>query len=65
MFVCMYVVKAAVKRKDAAFKEVLGVKNKVAKDRCMEIHKEEKINVKRCMYQSKKEVNEHFIRKIN
>ena len=41
-------VKVAVERK-----EVLGARDEVAKDRCMEVYKEEK----RCTYQSKKEVN--------
>ena len=45
-------VKVAVERK-----EVLGARDEVAKDRCMEVYKEEKRKVKRCTYQSKKEVN--------
>ena len=31
----------------------------------MEIHKEEKRKIKRCIYQSKKEVNAQFGRKMN
>ena len=31
----------------------------------MEAHREEKINVKRCIYQSKKKANEQFGRKMN
>ena len=30
----------------------------VAKGRCMEVYKEEKRKVKRCIYQSKKDLNE-------
>ena len=36
-----------------------------AKQRCMEVYKEEKKRVKRCMYHSKKKVNEQFGRKVN
>ena len=42
-------IKAAVERK-----EVLGVRDKVAKKRCMEIYKEQKRKVKRCIYQRKR-----------
>ena len=31
----------------------------------MEIYKEEKRRVQRCIYQSKREVNEHFERKMS
>ena len=34
-------VKAAVERKEAAWKEVLGAKDEAAKDRCMETYKED------------------------
>ena len=44
-------------------KEVLGARDEVAKERCMETYKEEK--VKRCIHQSKKEVNERFGSKMN
>ena len=33
--------------------------------RCLEVYKEEKRKVKRCIYQSKKEVQEQFGRKMN
>ena len=46
-------------------KEVLGSRAEVAKERRMEIYKEEKRRVQRCIYQSKREVNEHFERKMN
>ena len=42
----------------AAWREILGVRDEVAKDRCMEVYKKEKRKVKQCIYQSKKEVNE-------
>ena len=51
-------VKAAVKRKEDAWKEVLGVKDKDARERCFEIYKEENKKVKRRIYQSKEEVQE-------
>ena len=31
----------------------------------MEAYKDDKIKVKKCTYQSKKEVNEKFVRKMN
>ena len=57
--------KAAVERKEAAWKEVLEARDEVAKDRCMEIYKEEKRKVKGCIYQSKNGVNEQFGKKMN
>ena len=44
------VVKDGVERKEAAWKEVLGAKDEVAKERCAEVSKKEKRNVKRCIY---------------
>ena len=35
------------------------------KERCMEVYREEKRKSKRCIYQSKKKVNEQFGRKMN
>ena len=58
-------VKATVKRKEAAWKEVLGAKDEDAKERCLEVYNEEKRKVKRFIYQSKEEVQEKFGRKIN
>ena len=52
-------VKAAVKRK-----EVLGARDKDAREKCLEIYKEEKKKVKRSIYQSKEEVKEWFERKV-
>ena len=46
-------VKAAVRRKKAAWKVVLGATEEKAKERSMEVYEEEKIKVKRCIYQSK------------
>ena len=44
----------------------MGARDEVAKERCMEVYIEEKRMVKRCLkYLSKKDVNEHFGRKIN
>ena len=34
-------VKAAVKRKEDAWKEVLGARDEVARERCLEVYKEE------------------------
>ena len=58
-------VKTVDERKDAAWKKVLGARDEVAIGRCGEVYKEEKRNVKRCIYQSKKDVNEQFGRKMN
>ena len=58
-------VKAAVKRKEAAWKWVLASSDEESKERCMEAYREEKRKVKRCIYQSKKKVNEQFGRKMN
>ena len=46
-------VKAAVKRK-----ELLGARDEDARERCLEIYKEEKNEINRCIYQSKEEVQE-------
>ena len=53
-------VKATIKRKETAWKEVLEVSDEVAKDRCMEVYKEERREVKSYVYKSKKEGNEQF-----
>ena len=58
-------VKAAVRRKEAARKVVLAASNEKAKERCMKAHREKKRKVKRCIYQSKKKLNEQFGRKMN
>ena len=56
----------AVERNEAALKEVLGAGGVVGKESCLEAYKEKKKRkVKRCMYQSKKEVNTNFGRKMN
>ena len=52
------VVKSAVEKEEAAWKEVLGAGDEVAKETCMEACK------RRCIYQSKN-VNEHFGRTTN
>ena len=60
-----YEVKAADKRKEAAWKEVLVARDEDAKERGQEIYKEEKRKIKRCIYKSKKEVHEQLGRKMN
>ena len=56
---------SAVRRKEAAWKEVLATSDEEAKERCMEAYREEKRKVKRCIIQrKKKKVNEQFGRKI-
>ena len=55
----------AIKRKEATWKEVLGARDEDAKERCLEVYKEEKRKVKRLIYQSKNEVPEQFGRKKN
>ena len=57
--------KPAVKRKEDAWKEVLGARDEDATERYLEVYKEEKRKVKRCIYQSEKEVQEQFERKMN
>ena len=47
-------VKAEVKRRKTAWKEILGVRDEVAKERCVEAYKEEKKKVKGCIYQRKR-----------
>ena len=53
------VVKAVVRRKEAT------ASDEEAKERCMEAYREEKIKVKRCIYQSRKKAHEQFGRKMN
>ena len=56
--------KAAVKRKETAWKEVLGARDEDAKEK--DVWKfTQKRKVKRCIYQRKEEVNEQFRRKMN
>ena len=42
-------VKAAVKRKETAWKELLGARFEFARDRCIETYKIEKRKVKKCI----------------
>ena len=53
-------IKAAVRRKEAAWKEVLAANDEEAKERFKELYREEKRKVKRYIYQNKKTVNEQF-----
>ena len=57
-------VKVAVKKKEDAWK-VLGGRDENARERCLEIQKEEKRKIKTCIYLSKKEVQEQVGRKMN
>ena len=57
-------VKDAVKRKKAAWK-VLGARDEDSRERCWELYKEENRKVRRCIYQSKKDIQEQFGRKMN
>ena len=47
-------VKSAIERKEDTWNLVLGAEDEVAKGRYMEVYKEEKREVKRCIYRSKK-----------
>ena len=47
------------------YRQRLGARDEEAKERCMEACIVEKGKVKRCIYQSKKKVNEQFGRKVN
>ena len=51
-------IKTAVRRKEAA-------RNEESKERCIEVYRDEKRKVKRCIIQCKKKVNEQFGRKRN
>ena len=64
---CNDEIKAAVRRKEAAWKEVLAAGDEEEKERFiyMETYREEKRKVKSCIYQSKKKVNLEFGRKMN
>ena len=53
-------IKTAVRRKEAAWKKVLAASEEEEKEGCMEAYREEKRKVKRCIYRSKKKVNEQF-----
>ena len=45
---------------------MLGTRNEIAKESSMKGHNKEKIKVKKCIYQSNKEMNdEQFVRKMN
>ena len=55
----------AVKRKEDAWKKVLGASDDCARERCLEVYKAEKRKVKRCIYQSKRKVKEQIGRKMN
>ena len=44
---------------------MLGARDEDARERCLEVYKEEKRKVIRFIYQSKKEVKEQFGRKMN
>ena len=46
-------VKGTVKRKEPAWKMVVGARDEAAKERCMEAYREEKRMVKRCIHQRK------------
>ena len=58
-------VKAAVRRKEAAWKELWAASDEKARERRMEAYKEEKRKIKWCIYPGKKKVNEKFGRKMN
>ena len=58
-------IKAAVTRKEAAWKGVLAASDEETKERCMETYRGEKRKVKRSVIQSKKKLNEHFGSKMN
>ena len=44
---------------------MLEARAEATKERCMKTYKKENRKVKRCIYESKNEVNEHFGRKMN
>ena len=54
-----------IKRREAAWKEVLEARDKDTKERCMEAYREENRKVKCYVYESKMEVNEQFGKKMS
>ena len=52
-------------RKEAEGKEVLGVREEVVKERCVQINKEEEKRIKSCLYESKDEKSEQLGMKIS
>ena len=44
---------------------MLGARDEDARERCLEVYKEEKGKVKRCIYHSKNEVQKQFGRRMN
>ena len=57
-------VKAGIRRREAAWKEVLAANDEETKEGCLEAYREDERKVKRCVIQSKKKVNEQFGRKM-
>ena len=53
------------RKKEDAWKEVLAASDEEAKERFMEVYREEERKGKRCIYQSKKKVNESLGGKMN
>ena len=58
-------IKTAVRRKETAWKGVLVASDEDTKEICMKAYREEKRKVKRWIIQSKKKINEQFLRKMN
>ena len=58
-------IKAPVRRKESAWKEVMVASEEEEKERYIEAYREKKRKVKRYIYQSKKRVHEQFGRKMN
>ena len=58
-------IKAAINRKEAAWKGVLPASEEETKEICVEAYREEKRKIKRCIIKSKKKVNEQLERKMN
>ena len=44
---------------------MLAASDEEVKERCIEVYREEKKNVKRCIYQSRKRISDQFGRKMN
>ena len=51
---------AAIEREEVTWKEELGARDENVKERRMEVYKEGKRKVKRCLYKSKMKVNEQL-----
>ena len=58
-------IKAAVRRKEAAWKGVLAASDEETKEGCMEAYREDKRKVERCIIQSEKKIGSKIYEDVN